>query len=227
MLKMTKVELAKISDANMHLFIQKEMRGGISYVNKRYSKANNKYCSDYDKNKPKNFIFYLDLNNLYGDAMSQYLPHGRFEWVKINNEVINRILNKSDNSLHGYFLEVDLDYPENLHEEHGDYPMAPEKIKIKTEWLSPYSLENANKFDIKTGNINKLAPNLMSKNNYVVHYRNLQYYLSQGLILKKVHKILEFKQSAWMKPYIDFNTQKRKEATNEADKNLFKLLNIW
>ena len=65
----------------------------------------------------------------------------------------------------------------------------------------------------------------MSKKNYVVYYRNLKYYLSQGLILKKVHRILEFKQSTWMKPYIDFNTQKRKEATNEADKNLFKLLN--
>ena len=80
MLKMTKGELAKISDANVHLFIQKEKRGGISYVNKRYSKANNKYCSDYDKNKPKNFIFYLDMNNLYGDAMSQYLPYGRSKW---------------------------------------------------------------------------------------------------------------------------------------------------
>ena len=64
----------------------------------------------------------------------------------------------------------------------------------------------------------------MDKKNYVVHYINLQYYLSQGLILKKVHRILEFKQSLWMKPYIDFNTQKRKEATNEADTNLFKLL---
>ena len=138
MLKMTKVELAKISDANMHLFIQKEMRGGISYVNKRYSKANNKYCSDYDKNKPKNFIFYLDLNNLYGDAMSQYLPHGRFEWVKINNEVINRILNKSDNSLHGYFLEVDLDYRKYLHDYHQNYSLGPEKIKIEYDMLSPY-----------------------------------------------------------------------------------------
>ena len=167
----------------------------------------------------------LTLNNLYGYAMSEYLPYGGFKWVKTTNETVNRILNKKDNSLHGYFLKVDLDYPQNLHEEHSDYPMAPEKIKIKTEWLSPYSLENANKFDIKTGNINKLAPNLMPKNNYVVHYRNLKYYLSQGLIFKKVHKILEFKQSAWMKPYIDFNTQKRKEATNEADKNLFKLLN--
>ena len=103
------------------------------------------------------------MNNLYGDAMSEYLPYGGFKWVKVNNETVNRVLNKSDNSLHGYFLEVDLDYPENLHEEHSDYPMAPGKIKIKPEWLSSYSLENANKFDIKIGNINKLAPNLMSK----------------------------------------------------------------
>ena len=138
MLKMTKGELAKISDANVHLFIQKEMRGGISYVNKRYSKANNKYCSDYDKNKPKNFIFYLDMNNLYGDAMSQYLPYGGFKWVKTTNETINRILNKSDNSLHGYFLEVDLDYQKYLHDYHQNYSLGPEKIKIEYDMLSPY-----------------------------------------------------------------------------------------
>ena len=65
----------------------------------------------------------------------------------------------------------------------------------------------------------------MPKKNYVVHYRNLKYYLLNGLILKNVHRILGFKESAWMKPYIDFNTQKRKEATNEADKILFKVLN--
>ena len=135
-------------------------------------------------------------------------------------------LNKSDNSLHGYFLEVDLECPENLHDIHNDFPMAPEKIKIKDEMLSPIQLKIRNEYSIKVGITNKLIPNLMPKKNYVIHYRNLPYYLSQGWILKKVHKILEFKQSAWMKPYIDFNTQKRKEATNEADKNLFKLLNM-
>ena len=165
------------------------------------------------------------MNNLYGDAMSQYLPHGGFKWVEVNHETVNKILNKSDNSLNGYFLEVDLNYPEELHDIHNNYPMAPEKIKIEDDMLSPYCSEIKRKYDIKTGGINKLAPNLMSKKNYGVHYKNLQYYLSQGLILKKVHRILEFKQSDWMKPYIDFNTQKRKEATNEADKNLFKLLN--
>ena len=118
-----------------------------------------------------------------------------------------------------------MDYPEILRVDHSDYPLATEKIKIKKEWLSPNSSKNANEFDIKTGIINKLTPNVMPKNNYIVHYRNLKYYLSKGLILKRVHRVLELKQSAWMKPYIDFNTQKRKEATNQADKNHFKLLN--
>ena len=118
-----------------------------------------------------------------------------------------------------------MDYPEILHVDHSDYPLATEKIKIKKEWLSPNSSKNANEFDIKTGIIKKLTPNVMPKNNYIVHYRNLKYYLSKGLILKRVHRVLELKQSAWMKPYIDFNTQKRKEATNQADKNHFKLLN--
>ena len=73
--------------------------------------------------------------------MTEYLPYGGFKWVKLNNETINIILNKSNNSLHGYFLEVDLDYPDYLHDSHGDFWMAPEKIKIKEEMLSPYSRE--------------------------------------------------------------------------------------
>ena len=85
------------------------------------------------------------------------------QWVKINNETVNRILDKSDNSLHGYFLEVDLDYPKYLYDSHKHYLMALEKIKIKVEWLSPYCSEIKNKHDIKTRNINKLAPNLMPK----------------------------------------------------------------
>ena len=225
MLKMTKVELEKISDSEKHVFIESGMRLGICQISKRYSKASNKFCPDYDPNNPEVYIKYLDMNNLYGHAMSEYLPYGGFKWVKVNNESVNRVLNKSDNSFHGYFLEVDLDYPENLHDIHNDLPMAPGKIKVTEEMLSSTQLEIKNNCDIKVGEINKLTPNLYSKKNYVLHYRNLKYYLSQGLILKKVHRKLEFKQSHWMKPYIDFNTQKRMEATNEADKKLFKLLN--
>ena len=135
------------------------------------------------------------MNNLYGKAMSEYLPYGGFKWVKVNNKTVNRVLNKSDNSLHGYFLEVDLDYPEYLHDYHEDYSVALEKIKMEYEMLWPYSSKIKNKYDIKSGGINKLAPNLMSKKNYVLHYRHLKYYLSQGLKL-------EFKQSGSMKPYI-------------------------
>ena len=187
MLKITKIELEKISNPDIHPFIEKGMRGGIRYVSKKYSKANNKYCPDYDKNKPENNIYYHDMNNLNGYAMSEYLPYGGFKWVKVNNEAVNTILNKSDNSLYGYFLDVDLDYPEELHDSHNDFPMAAEKIKIEDDMLSPYYSEIKKEYDIKTGGINKLAPNLMPKKNYAVHYRNLQYYLSQSLtlILKK------------------------------------------
>ena len=121
MLKMAKVELEKISDPDIHLFIEKGMRGGISYINKRYSKANNEYCPDYHKEKPENYIIYLGMNNLYGGAMNQYLPHGGFKWIKNTNEIVNMILNKKDNSLHGDFLKVDLEYPENsAYDSHQD-----------------------------------------------------------------------------------------------------------
>ena len=99
-------------------------------------------------------FFYLDMNNLYGDTISEYLPYGGFKWVKVNNETVNRVLNKSNNSLYGYFLEVDLDYPEELHDIHNDYPLAPEKIKIEEEMLSPYSLEIKKENDIEVRGIN-------------------------------------------------------------------------
>ena len=82
MLKMTKIELEKINDPHKYMFFEQGMRGGVSYINKRYSKANNEYCKDYDKEKPKNYIIYLDMNNLYGHAMSQYLPYADFKCVR-------------------------------------------------------------------------------------------------------------------------------------------------
>ena len=160
---MTKVELEKISDVDIHLFIEKGMRGGISYINKRYSKANNKYCPDYDDKNTENYIIYLDMNKLYGHAMSQYLPYRGFKWIKINNETIKRKLNKNGNSLHGYFLEVDLEYPEYLFDSLKDYSLLPEKAKIKEKLLSPYCLEIKNEHDINVGNVNELTTNLMIK----------------------------------------------------------------
>ena len=107
MLKMTGVKLEKISDIDKYLFIEKGLRGGISYIAKRYAKANNKYMNDYDSKKPSKFITYLDMNNLYGWGLSEYLPYSEFKWLKnVDRFDVNSI---SEKSLVEYFLEVDLD----------------------------------------------------------------------------------------------------------------------
>ena len=157
--------------------------------------------------------------------MRQYLPISDFKWVKNISEIEQKLLRIKSNSSTGYVLEVDLECPKELHDMFNDYPLAPEKINIQKEWLSKYCLKIANEHNITTGTVKKLVPNLMDKNNYVIHYRNLQQCLELGMKLKKIHRILKFKQCDWMRPYIDFNTDKRKESTNESDKNFFKLMN--
>ena len=149
------------------------------------------------------------MNNLYGWAMSEYLPYGGFKWLKNVDEF--DVMSVSEKSPIGYFLEVDLEYPDELHELHNDYPLAPEKLAVSSDMLSKYCKEIADKYEIKVGNIKKLIPNLGNKTDYVVHYRNLQLYLSLGMKLTKSHRMLNFKQSDWMKKYIDFNTEKKKE----------------
>ena len=176
MLKMTNIKLQKISDIGKYLFIEKGLRGGISYIAKRYAKANNKYLNDYDPKKPSTFISYLDMNNLYGWAMSEYLPYGRFKWLK-NIDKFD-IMSISDKSPIGYFLEVDLEYPEELHELHNDFPLAPEKIAVSSDMLSKYCKKFADEYEIKVGDVKKIMSNLGNKTNYVLHYKNLQLYLS-------------------------------------------------
>ena len=158
---------------------------------------------------------YYDANNLYGWAMSQPLPYSDFKWL--SGKVGKRQKGK------GWILEVDLEYPKELHAKHNDYPLAPEKLSVKEEWLSPYQTELLeNKSMI---NISKLVPNLMDKKKYVVHYRNLQLYLSLGMKLKKVHRILEFNEKPWMEPYIRLNTELRKKAKSAFEKDFYKLMN--
>ena len=82
MLKMTEVNLELVTDIDMQLFIEKGMRGGISYVANRHLKANNKYMANYNPEDDTNYIIYLDANNLYGWAMIQPLPYGGFKWVE-------------------------------------------------------------------------------------------------------------------------------------------------
>ena len=124
----------------------------------------------------------------------------------------------------GYILEVDLKYPNELHELHNDYPLAPEKLAVTNDILSSYCKSIADKYDIKVGDVKKLIPNFGNKTKYVVHYRNLQLYLSLGMKLTKTHRALQFKQSDWMKKYIEFNTKKRMSATNDFEKDFLKLM---
>ena len=111
----------------------------------------------------------------------------------------------------GYILEVDLEYPDELHVLHNDYPLAPEKLAIPYDMLSDYCKKIADEYEIKVGDVEKLIPNLGNKTNYVLHYRNLQLYLSLEMKLTKIHRVLQFKQSDWMKKNIDFKLTLKKE----------------
>ena len=181
MLKMTDVKLELITDIDMYQFVEKGMRGGISYIADRYGKANNKYMQNWNPNESSKYLRYLDANNLYGWAMSQYLPTGNFKWLA--EKQINRInwFNLNAQGDKRYLLEVDLEYPNELHDLHNDYPCAAEQIKATQNMLSDYCQKIANKFGIKTGQVTKLIPTLTNKNKYVLHYRNLQLYRALGL----------------------------------------------
>ena len=177
---------------------------------------------EYNEKVPSKYIMYLDASNLYGWAMSQYLPSGNFKWMT------DKGISKIDpgkykaNGKKGLILEVDLEYPQELHDIHNDYP---EKVKVSNNMLSAYCKKIAEKYNISIGLVSKLIPTLRDKKKYVLHYRNLQLYLFLGLKIKKVHRVLKFDQSPWLKQHIDFNTGKRKHARNSFEKDFFKLMN--
>ena len=182
------------------------IRGGICHAIHRYAKANNKYMKNYDKNEEYFDIQYLDTNNLYGWAMSQKLPLNGFKWLEdtsgINEEFIK---NYDENNDKGYILEVDVKYPKKLHDLHSDLPFLPKRMKIDK--------------------CKKLVCNLRNKKKYFVRIKSLKQALNHGLKFKKVHRIIEFNQGAWLKPYIDVNTELRKLTKNDFEKDLFKLMN--
>ena len=206
-LKKTGVELELLTDYDMLLMIEEGIREGICHAVHRYAKTNKKYMKNYDKSKESSYIQYLDANNLYGAAMSEKFPINGFKWVNyisgINKKFVKSYDKKSSDK--GYILEVDVDYPSELHKLHSDMPFLPEKMKIdKTQ---------------------KLLCNLHDKKKYVVHISILKQALNHGLKLKKVHRVIEFNQEAWLKKYIDMNTELRKKASNEFEKDFFKLMN--
>ena len=192
-LKMTGVKLDLFTDADMHLFLENSLRGGVSVISSRYAKADNSYTNDgVDETLPASYIAYLDANNLYGHAMSQSLPTSGFRFLS-DVEIDNLdILNIPDDHDKGYILEVDLHYPESFYELHNHYPLAPEKVMLTREMLSPY----ANSFPNDPILTEKLIPNLNDKTRYVCHYVNLKLYIRLGMKLKCIHRVLEFNQKS-------------------------------
>ena len=221
LLKLTNVKLELISDPQMFLFFENNIRGGVSVCSHRYAKANNVHVPDFDPNKDTSYLVYLDANNLYGWAMSQALPLCDFKFLTDDEIQSINFLQIADDASTGFVIECDLMYPEELHSTHNDFPLAPENVLVTESMLSPF----CKSFDQKHIDCRKLIPNLNDKHKYVLHYRNLKLYTSLGMKLEKIYRVASFSQSPWMKKYIDFNTEKRKAARNDFEKNFFKLLN--
>ena len=207
-LKKTGIKLELLKDPDMLLMFENGIRGGITQSVHRWAAVNNPYMgSEYDSGKPTEYLQYLDANNLYGWAMSQPLPTGGFHWVKVRKDwspgtIVNKLMAVKDR---GYLLEVNVSYPRELHDYHHDLPFMCKKMKV--------------------GGVEKLVPNLYCKMKYVIHIKALAQAMDHGLVLERIHRVIEFKQSAWMKEYIDFNTRLRTLAINDFEKDFYKLMN--
>ena len=238
----TKIEIELITDPTMFLMIENSIRGGLSVVVHKYAKANNEYLADYNPDNNTSHCVYLDANNLYGWAMSQMMPFKGMRWLSSEEAQNLNYLEVSDDSTKGYILEVDIEYPKELHDKHSDLPCAPIKRCVEHHELSPYSLElmhtsraveSSSTSDCSLeSNIRKAAAtskkliaDLHNKTKYVVHYRNLKLYTRLGLKVTQVHRVVEFEQSNWLSKYIELNTNMRKQARNSFEKDFFKLMN--
>jgi hypothetical protein len=224
------VELFNKDQADMYLFIEDTIRGGISMTPGRYAKANHKYLPDFNKDEPSKHIVYYDANNLYGYAMSQYLPHAEYVWVKDQEFIDVYALAISEKGLAeddpiGYILEVDGYFPDEVHDILSDFPPAPVKQSVKEEMISSYSRQINEKFQSNHDDeTDKLMCTLEPHTHYKVHYRLLHLYIQLGFKVTKCHRILQFRQVPWMKDFVDMHTQKRRNATNDFQKDFHKLV---
>ena len=234
--------MLKICNPQLHLLTEKEhldmveslVRGGVSSVySKRLCRANNKFFSDYKPTNISSFIIMIDANNLYGGIMEKFcLPLHDFEmfdkseWTDEEaQEILRRILNTPDDDEVGYIVEVDFSYPDSLHELHSDFPLARTKDAIDECWLSEYQSSLLADMQIKKPpQVKKLIQTLFDKQNYTLHYQTLKLYVELGLVLTKLHRVLSFKQQKWLAPYVQLNTEKRKQAKNKFEEDFFKLM---
>ena len=214
-LKYTDIKLQTLQDKDLTLLLKNNIRGGIcSVMGDRYVNS--------DENKK---ILYMDATNLYGHSMSQMLPYDEIKmWHGHPGKYWNwleEILNTPDDSDIGYFLEVDLKYPDNIKEKTKNFPFCPENKKIDPDKYNDYMKKIKPKNYTKS---KKLICDWTDKKKYLIQYRMLKFYVRHGMVVEKIHETISFKQSKWLESYISFNTQKRNKAENDFEKEFFKLL---
>ena len=226
--KKTGKHIENLTNIDMYNLFKNNIRGGICTVgSQRITRANNKYMKDYDKSKPSSYNTYIDANNLYGYGMSLPLPSGNYKFVKNTSKFTEEfIMNYNfEQAEKGYYFNVDLECPKELHDYFDDYPLAPESFTPKP---SQFMKELSKQIGHKITPCNKLILSLNDKTNYGIFGNLLQLYLELGMKLKKVNQVISFDQSRWLKEYIDFNTNKRIEAKknkNDSEVDFYKLMN--
>jgi len=226
MLLYTGVKIGLLSDPEMFRFYNNNIRGGICFIAKRLAKANHPDLPGYDPNLPITWVPDIDANNLYGVAMEFRMPIGEYRWLSREEIALIDWQAQIDDQDTGYTVECDLDYPPELHDAHNDYPLAPEKIQINYSCLSQTQVEISRSYRInRSSTCVKLMPNLMDKRFYVCDYLNLKFYMDHGLKLIRVHRVIAFRQTRWLKPYMELNSQLRKNAKQEHEKDLYKKMN--
>ncbi|XP_026285709.2 uncharacterized protein LOC113211531 [Frankliniella occidentalis] len=221
----TKQRLELIDDIEIHLMFERGMRGGVASINHRYVKSNNPYIPEtYCADEPHSYIMYYDANSLYSTALCEKLPIGGFRFLtdrEIDEFDVTKINPESDI---GYLFEVDLEYPTELHDKHNDYPLAPEHVEPQYKDLSKLQKKLVRDYELSRKSTKKLIPTLSDKKNYVLLGDLLLLYAQLGLKVKKIHRVIEFEQKAWLKPFIEHNINMRKKATSDFQKSFWKLM---
>ena len=223
--KMTGERIDLLRDLEMYTFFERGIRGGMTFVNKHLVR---KETITHNHTQLTQHLAYIDQNNLYGSSLSKPLPHSEFSWIEdLTIFTSEFILNLDEKGDWGYTLEVDLGYPEHLHHKTADFPLAPEAGFITEDMFTDfmfahYQLSNPNR---KYKSSRKLLLTQYNRENYIVHYAVLKFYLTMGLILKKVHRVIKYKQKAWLKDFISYNSQQRALSSNDFDKGFYKLKN--
>ena len=217
MLKMTGNEIELLSDSTMHSLLEQNIRGGVVFCSERYF-----------LNRPNDFtsdVIYVDMNNLYGHAMSALLPYSSYEWINVSDLEKIDWYNVNTEGEIGFILEVDLEYPRDLHDKHFDFPVGPVNQDINFNQLSPYAkacLQNLR--NVESYSAKKLIASFETKRNYVIHFANLKYYLELGLKLLKIHSGFSFRQKKCFESYVKYCTEKRKNSVSRFQGSTYKTL---